>query len=90
MQMTDPAYNGLLARVTKPERQNRFWKLAQGFHGHPPIACPARRCRIELTFATSRDGEECKSMRAPTIDWMRTQSVRTDALVVVISTVAGD
>ncbi len=40
MQMTDPAYNGLLARVTKPERQNRFWKLAQGFHGHPPQPAP--------------------------------------------------
>jgi hypothetical protein len=28
MQMTDVDYNGLLVRVTKLERQNRFWKVA--------------------------------------------------------------
>jgi hypothetical protein len=28
MQMTDADYNGLLVRVTKLERQNRFWKIA--------------------------------------------------------------
>jgi hypothetical protein len=28
MQMTDADYNGLLFRVTKLERQNRFWKIA--------------------------------------------------------------
>jgi hypothetical protein len=27
MQMTDFDYNGLLVRVTKLERQNRFWKI---------------------------------------------------------------
>jgi hypothetical protein len=28
MQMTDADYNGLLVRVSKLERQNRFWKIA--------------------------------------------------------------
>lgn len=28
MQMTDVDYSGLLVRVTKLERQNRFWKAA--------------------------------------------------------------
>ncbi len=28
MQMTDADYNGLLVRVTRLERQNRFWKIA--------------------------------------------------------------
>jgi hypothetical protein len=27
MQMTDADYNGLLVRVTRLERQNRFWKI---------------------------------------------------------------
>jgi hypothetical protein len=31
MQMTDVDYNGLLVRVTKLKRQNRFCKMALGF-----------------------------------------------------------